>query len=77
MINILPWLLKEAGSTFLPVRRKLTFILCNTFQIHFVGSSKFSLGLSLAIDDVSIDDVSFSKEPCQRIPVNPGKGKTS
>jgi len=37
-------------------------------QIRFVGASKFSLGPSLAIDDVS-----FSKQPCQQIPVNPGK----
>ena len=47
-------------------------LCCNTFQIHFVGSSKISFGPSLAVDDIS-----FSKEPCQQIPVNPGKGKTS
>ena len=47
-------------------------ILCNTFQIHFVGSSNVSFGPSLGVDDIS-----FSKEPCQQIPVNSGKGKTS
>ena len=42
----------------------------NMLQIHFVGWSKFSLGPFIAIDDVS-----FSKEPCEQIPLNPGKGK--
>lgn len=46
------------------------FVSLHMMQIDFVGWSKFSVGPSLAVDDVS-----FSKELCQQIPWKPTAGE--